>query len=321
MQNELISVVVCVYNGEKYLARCLDSLINQKYKRIEIVLVDDGSTDMSGSICDEYAKKDDRVRTIHQPNRGLAGARNVGIRESCGEYLAFCDADDVVTEYYIENLYTALKETNADMSVCAYKYCKNNYEIEAGSACEKKQIKLVDKEECLERSFYQDQMYTTVWGKLYSKKALVGVVYPEGKLYEDIPAMYQMIFNCDRFALIPNTDYYYIINDESLTNKPFSVKEMDAIAHMDEVGKIIDSKYPELTHAYRVRAFLLYAFIMFKIQPREYVEVRKDLWSRMKAIRKEVLSDKRVARQTKMIARSSYLGYHMTYRLYRMVKK
>lgn len=319
--DELVSIVVSVYNGEKYLARCLDSLTNQKYNQIEIILVDDGSTDTSGVICDDYMKKDSRIRVIHQKNGGISAARNAGLETAQGEYLVFCDADDIVTEYYVENLYRSIKSTDADMSVCGYQYYKEGDIIQKGFPYNQDKIKIVDTKECLERAFYQDQMYTTIWGKLFKKNIWKNLVFPVGRLYEDIPTMYQAIFDSKKVVIIENIDYYYAINEGSITQKPFSMREMDAIDFMDEVGERVNKEYPDLMHAYRTRAYLLHAFIMFKIQPKEHIEVRKNLWTRMKSIRKEVLSDSRVGKQSKMIALSSYLGYSITYRLYRMVKK
>lgn len=319
--DELVSIAVSVYNGEKYLARCLDSLIRQKYNQIEIIIVDDGSTDASGIICDEYMKKDSRIRVIHQKNGGISAARNTGLEAAQGEYLVFCDADDIVTEYYVENLYRSIKNADADMSVCGYQYYKEGDIIQKGFPYNQDKIKIVDTKECLKRAFYQDQMYTTIWGKLFKKNIWKNLVFPVGRLYEDIPTMYQAIFDSKKVVIIENIDYYYAINEGSITQKPFSMREMDAIDFMDEVGERVNKEYPDLIHAYRTRAYLLHAFIMFKIRPKEHIEVRKMLWSRMKSARKEVLSDRRVGKQSKMIALSSYLGYPLTYRLYRMVRK
>ena len=112
-----ISVIVPVYNVENYLTRCVDSILSQTYKNIEILLIDDGSTDASGDICNEYCREDSRVSVVHQRNGGLASARNAGIDISTGEYLTFIDSDDYVSSYYIENLVNAIKKFNADLSI------------------------------------------------------------------------------------------------------------------------------------------------------------------------------------------------------------
>ena len=128
-RNSLISVIVPVYNVEKYLPQCLNSIINQTYKNIEVVLVDDGSTDDSGNICEEYKKNDERIIVVHQKNSGLSAARNVGIEISTGEYITFIDSDDYISPDYIENLYSALEQYSADIAICDLKKVSEKVEL------------------------------------------------------------------------------------------------------------------------------------------------------------------------------------------------
>ncbi|MFA6343015.1 MAG: glycosyltransferase family 2 protein, partial [Fibrobacteraceae bacterium] len=118
--NPLISVIIPVYNGESYLRQCIESIQGQTYAPLEIILVDDGSTDGSGKLCDEYGNADSRIQVIHQNNQGLSGARNRGLRQCSGEYIAFVDGDDAVSEDYLEFLWTQIHLTGADISCCGF---------------------------------------------------------------------------------------------------------------------------------------------------------------------------------------------------------
>ena len=122
MMNKLVSIIIPVYNVEKYLAECIESVLKQTYQNIEILLIDDGSPDNSGKICDEYEEKDSRVRVIHKENGGVSSARNVGLEQANGEYITFIDSDDFVSESYIEELYIALENGNSDLAFCKYNH-------------------------------------------------------------------------------------------------------------------------------------------------------------------------------------------------------
>ena len=186
MENKLISVIVPVYNVEKYLSRCLDSIISQTYRKLEIVLVDDGSTDNSSMICDEYAKKDCRITVIHTENHGLSEARNKGIENSHGEYVSFVDSDDYLHKRFLETLLNLVIETGSDLSVCDFVRVDENGN---GTLFYDSPIKneVLTSDEMLEKIINSNQgyKYIVAWNKLYSKKALSGVKFPAGKIHED----------------------------------------------------------------------------------------------------------------------------------------
>lgn len=230
-ESPLISVIVPVYHVQAYLRECLDSLLCQTYKNLEIILVDDGSTDGSGEICDEYGRKDVRVRVIHQKNSGPSAARNVGLDCAQGEYIAFADGDDVVSSVYIERLYQLLKKFQADISICGYTRWEED-EIEEDSEWDgsrrylpESQVICMESEQMLQQWHGRYKQYeTVVWNKLYSANVWNGeqgshrIRYPACKRDEDIIVSHQIIQNAYRIVLTEQVLYRYRYRPGSLTD-------------------------------------------------------------------------------------------------------
>ena len=172
---ELISVIVPVYKVEEYIKTCVNSIRRQTYHNIEIILIDDGSPDECGVICDQYANLDKRIRVIHKKNGGLSDARNAGMNIANGEYISFIDADDYVSEYYIETLYKILKDNDADMSICG---CNIVYD---DNGClvrsESNKTEVCSQEECIRRSL-SIHLRQSAWGKLYPVELLRNIRFP-----------------------------------------------------------------------------------------------------------------------------------------------
>lgn len=243
--NDLITVVVPVYNVEKYLGKCLNSLINQTYKNIEIILIDDGSTDNSGKICDQYKKKDSRIRVIHKQNGGLSDARNQGIEVAKGKYITFVDSDDYVELDYIEYLYNLIKKHNVNISFCKYIV---HYEKK------KKNIKIDSKErrctkiDALMEILYAKDFEVSACGKMYLLKHFENVRYPKGKLFEDNDTTYKLIDQNEFVALGFASKYHYIMRNDSITKKEFTEKQLYLIKATDNMCDDL-SKYKELKNA------------------------------------------------------------------------
>ncbi|WP_303841084.1 glycosyltransferase [Selenomonas ruminantium] len=216
----LISVIIPLYNAECYLRTCIDSLLRQSYVHIEILLIDDGSTDGSGSICDSYAIEDSRVKAFHIENGGAAHARNYGIKRASGEYLVFVDSDDFVEAQYVEQLYTAISEKNVDLAVCDYNEIvdddKYPQQIER-SIVEKLNGKIADDYAIM------DFRFLVSWGGIYRLKVLLDndVVFPEDMVTAEDQIFNDTYFNhIDRYAYVDECLYNYRIgNDESLSSK------------------------------------------------------------------------------------------------------
>ena len=170
MEEELISVILPIYNVEKYLEKCLKSVINQTYKNLEIILVDDGSKDNSPQICDEYAVKDKRIVVIHKSNGGLSDARNAGIEIAKGKYITLIDSDDYVEKDYVQFLYQLIKENNAEMSICSHTVLYTN-----GTRIEKEtgEHLVLDPKTTLEKILYDEGIDLSAWAKMYKANTII----------------------------------------------------------------------------------------------------------------------------------------------------
>ncbi len=206
-----ISVIVPVYKVEPYLCRCLDSILAQTFTDFELILVDDGSPDSCGHICDEYAEKDNRIHVIHQKNGGLSAARNAGIdwafAHSDSEWLSFVDSDDWVHPRYLELLYQAVNQFDVQLSQCVF--VKTDGELPVISNGEKIQC-ITSKEQFI------DWYSPFAWGKLYDKRIFISLRYPVGILCEDVTIWYRILFSLARVAIVNETLYYYLQRADSI---------------------------------------------------------------------------------------------------------
>lgn len=215
MQEELVSVIVPVYNVENYLERCVESILTQSYRNIEILLIDDGSKDSSGSICDELTCKDYRIRVFHKENGGLGSARNYGIDRAEGVYICFVDSDDEIDCGYVESLYTALKKNDADLSICGYFYGTNKY---ITTYTPKNSTMAID--EALIEFAKGNAFFNFAWNKLYKKEIVeqMSIRFSDRHCAED---MYFNVFyyrNCNKIVTVDKAVYTYYVNLESLSN-------------------------------------------------------------------------------------------------------
>lgn len=215
MEGDLISVVVPVYNVEKFLDRCMANLLSQTYKDYEILLIDDGSKDSSGALCDRYAAICDNVRVFHKDNGGLGSARNYGIKHAKGNYVCFIDSDDQVTKEYLYHLYDAIKSNNADLCVCGYYYTSLGY-----TAVYEFEDAVLDLSETLERFASGNAFFNFAWNKLYKKEIIdkMPMHYSDRHCAEDMyfNAIYYRFVN--RVATVKEPLYTYYVNLESLSN-------------------------------------------------------------------------------------------------------
>lgn len=225
--NPLISIIVPCYNVEQYLPQCLDSILAQTYTNLEILLVNDGSLDNSGKICDIYAIKDHRIKVIHKKNGGLSDARNVALDIATGEYVTFIDSDDTVMNDYIECLYSLIIENNAQISITTSNWF---YEGEKPIIDKKNNIlqQIFTKDEALIEMFYQKSFDTTAWGKLYLRTLFNDIRYPKGLLYEDLATTYRLINKCNKIAFLNYKSYSYLLRKNSIEGSPFKVLKYDS---------------------------------------------------------------------------------------------
>lgn len=236
----LISVIVPVYKVEKYIDRCVNSILKQTFKDFELILVDDGSPDNCGKICDEYAKKDDRIIVIHKTNGGLSDARNAGIdwamKNSNSEWITFIDSDDWVYVDYLLNLLTAAVDNNVDISVCSYINTTGETNVEKENC--PPNIELRGTEEF----FINNNVNAVVaWGKLYKKNLWIDIRYPFGKIHEDEFTTYKLLFKNKVIAYVDLAMYYYYTNPNSITNGEWTPKRLDALQAFEERVKFFEN--------------------------------------------------------------------------------
>lgn len=228
----LISIIVPVYKVEKYIHRCVDSILKQTFTDFELILVDDGSPDNCGAICDEYSRKDSRIHVIHKKNGGLSDARNAGIdcafTNSDSEWITFIDSDDWIHPRYLEALYDALVETGCKISICGYKETTGE---EPDVNEDNLNAAIADNEDF----FCENNVNAVVaWGKLYKKDLLRDIRYPIGKLHEDEFTTYKLLFQYSNIAFIKQPLYFYFLNNNSITRSEWNPKRLDALEALND---------------------------------------------------------------------------------------
>lgn len=223
-----ISVIVPVYNNERFLCQCINSILEQTYTNLEIILIDDGSTDASSQICDTYGQKDARVKVLHQANSGVSAARNAGLDLASGEYIAFVDSDDFLDKNMYEQLIHILEADNADMSICNFHQIdeKGNQFDRPSSIVDE----VVEPYSILERlAEKRGWVYIVVWNRLYKRKVFENIRFPVNKLHEDEWVALPIYTACNKVALTASAYYYYRVNANSIMGKKYSITHLDGV--------------------------------------------------------------------------------------------
>lgn len=236
----LISVIVPVYNVEKYLKQCIDSIINQTYKNLEIILVNDGSKDNSGIICDEYSKKDSRIKVIHQENKGASVARNRGIKESKGEYISFIDSDDFITNDMLDILLSMCIENQCGISKCETIDIKDRNMPKVSRS---NNVKVYDSNYILNDIYEKKPIFNPApCNKLYKRNLFDKIKFEEGIIYEDEAIMCQLIFYAQKIAITNDILYCYFLSPKSVMRSSFSEKRFDILKAFEIRMKFLRDK-------------------------------------------------------------------------------
>ncbi len=230
---KLISVIVPVYKVEDYIGKCIESLIAQTYKNIEIILVDDGSPDSSGDICEEYAKKDNRIVVLHKENGGLSDARNYGLERAHGELIGFVDSDDYINENMYKILIDTMNKTNADIVI------SNLEEVAEGdmpSTIVEPQKEYTTKvmTNIQAQNVYYDRTdlriaFTVAWNKLYKREVMGDIIYPKGYIHEDEFTTFKYLYNAKNIAFVDVPLYYYLRRDSGIMGSAFNIKKFNLL--------------------------------------------------------------------------------------------
>lgn len=250
MEKGLVSIIVPVYKVEAWLGRCLQSLVFQTYKQIEIILVDDGSPDACPDICDSWKRRDRRIKVIHKENGGLSSARNEGLRSAQGEYIAFVDSDDWISLGMIEKMMAAMQEYDADMVNCQFLnvypngYCRKNWDCSDG-------IRVCSVEETVRLLLQDGEITNHVWRRLYKRECLWEEPFPEGKKFEDIFVSYKLMMQCRRIVIMDEAFYYYFKNDNGIVVNISAESLKDRYEAFRSREKELMKRYPELADEIR----------------------------------------------------------------------
>lgn len=242
---DLISIIIPIYNVEKYLEKCLDSVIKQTYDNIEIILIDDGSEDKSKQICDDYAKIDNRIKVIHKKNEGVSKARNIGIDTSKGEFITFIDSDDYIDKNYIEELYKLCIKNNSDIAICGVKdedYDGNIVHVS------NKIIKKLNKREILIELLNEKYFFSVCWAKLYKKSKIGNIRFNEMmKIAEDFDFLYKLLDNIN-VVYVDTTKilYHFLLREGSATRNGFNENWKKEIQLCEKIINDVSKKYEDI---------------------------------------------------------------------------
>lgn len=242
----MISVIVPVYNTRDYLCRCVDALLAQDHHDVEIILIDDGSTDGSDKLCDQLANDHAEIRVIHQTNAGLSAARNCGVKAAQGEYLTFVDSDDAVAVNFLSTLYSLIVEQNVEIAACTFAEITPRGE-QRDFVASSHLVQILDPATCLQKMLLeQDGLSLSACARLYAKRLFKQVKFPVGKLYEDVGTTYKLVLASQRIAYLPQPLYYYYANSASIIHQEFSFAKHDLIELTDCACDDIVQQFPEL---------------------------------------------------------------------------
>lgn len=255
----LISVIVPVYNVEKYLNRCVESIVGQTYDNLEIFLMDDGSPDESGTICDIWAKKDSRIRVIHQANSGAGAARNAALKLAQGELIAFVDSDDYLSPNMYMRLYELMNE-GADIAECGYAIVHDDFfPLDDGTI---EQVCYYTPQEAMKLHIRDEKFHQTIWNKLYRRDVIRDILFPVGNLIDDEFWTYRVLGNASRLAHSSCCMYAYRQQTDSVMHKPFSLKRLQGLDAKCQRMEYIRNRMPVLEEEAKYDLFLSCIFTM-----------------------------------------------------------
>lgn len=269
---EKISIIVPIYNVELYLEKCLNSIINQTYTNIEIILVNDGSQDRCGEICEQYAQKDSRIKVIHKENGGLSDARNRGIEFATGKYIGFVDSDDYIASDMYEYLYKLIKEENADVSICDFYIDCGNEIINHNKIFDKNKI-VFSSANAIKSLLKGTEIQNYAWNKLYRIELFDKIKYPFGKKMEDLGTTYLIFDNAENIVVGSEKKYYYLQRSDSIVNTKCYDLEVDKFELALKRYKYIKERYPNICENYIYFLKIILSIYRAKIPGiEEYIE-------------------------------------------------
>lgn len=240
-----ISIIIPVYKVEDYVERCIKCIQAQTYTDWEAIFVEDGSPDKSGEICDRYASEDERIKVVHKENAGVAAARNTGLANATGDYIAFIDSDDYAHPRYLEVLMDLLTENDADLSICGYELSMGS---DVGDDKPLGELEVMNSSQAVAK-IIENQQFCSPWSKLYKKELFANITYPEGAIYEDLGTAFEIFQAADKIVYQNIPLYYYFQVSESITRSEFHYGKLDEAKALKHQYEFIKEHFPELMEA------------------------------------------------------------------------
>ena len=328
-QNPLISVIVPVYKVEQYLPKCVESILNQTYPNLELLLVDDGSPDGCGKICDGYAERDSRVRVIHKKNGGLSDARNAGIDAARGDYLAFVDGDDWIEPDTYAAMLTAAEKYDAAL-VCAGRYDEDEETGTRTVGLCPKQEEQISSVEMVRRIFHWEEMDSSACDKLYARSLFEGIRFPLGMVCEDVPTTYRVVLRAEKAVLLPKPVYHYRHRASSITTSAVSEKSFHFSRHAAMIYEDIKKSVPALEPDAR---YLLVCALRYNVElleraskdakacfRQEYLRSRRQLRGQLKFVRHSGFFSQKAELEIVLAACGLYAPALQTYHFFKKLK-
>lgn len=300
--NFKISIIVPVYKVEKYLNRCIDSILNQSYKNIEVILVDDGSPDNCGKICDEYLLKDNRIRVIHKENGGLSSARNAGLDIATGDYIGFVDSDDWIEPKMYETLIENVIKYNAQISVGGVVDLLeegNKYTSIKSTFDGNIKIECLNKEDAMKKFFLGSW---SAWDKIYKREVHEKIRFPEGEINEDEAIAMQILDNCEKIVYTNEVFYNYIKRSDSITTSEFSEKKLDWYKNCKRNLEFIKENYSSLNEYAEVRFCnsIMWSLRCIAIENNNFKDSINILLCGLRDNKKELLNNNLISKKEKI---------------------
>ena len=304
----MVSVIIPIYNVQDYLARCIDSVLTQTYKDLEIILVDDGSHDASGDICDNYDLEYRHIRVIHKENGGLSDARNAGLDVAQGQYVTFIDADDYVHPRFVEALMNTIETTGAQIAACTWQELKEG-KTPREVMVENASCKFLSQEEAINTVFYQGELNHSACSRIFEKKLFDDLRFPVGALYEDLAIIYPLLCKVEKVALLKAPMYYYMHRTGSIITT-MSLRRTHVLDHLERLEAQVSNEAPQYLPAVRSR-HLSACFNMLRLMPArdpKWQPTKERCWNYIKRMRYLCIKDRNVRLKNKMAILLSFGG-------------
>lgn len=312
-----ISVIIPVYNVQAYISKCILSIINQDYDNLDIILINDGSQDESGDICDSFAQLDSRINVIHKKNGGLSDARNVGLDASVGEYITFVDSDDFVEPIYISTLLSIVTKYKTKIGVTLFEYFKSD-DTTTTKSIETSQIHF-SKIDALKTMMYQDKFDNNATAKLFHRSLFENINFPKDLLFEDLLTTYKLILLCDNgVAFSDHCTYKYLLREDSIEGSPFNQKKKDSLDYILQDLERLKSSFPIIEKSINCRMLSLCFHLFFETKKNSLYE--KQIFNLAKKYRLQVLKDTNGRRKTRIAIILSYFGNTVLRYFYQFAK-